>query len=109
MLKYFTLWIVLPCLVAATEAIADTQQEIAHLLNFVSNTTCQYERNGTLHDGVEAQKHIKNKYHYYLDKINSAEEFIRYSATKSTMLGTNIRSTAAIYQYRIAVTGYSMS
>ena len=47
------------CLGAATQTIADTQQEIAHLLNFVANTTCQYERNGTMHDGVEAQKHIK--------------------------------------------------
>ena len=75
------------CLGAATQTIADTQQEIAHLLNFVANTTCQYERNGTMHDGVEAQKHIKKKYHYYLDKINSAEDFIKYSATKSTMSG----------------------
>ena len=49
------------CVIAAGEAIADTQQEIAHLLNFVANTTCQYERNGTMHDGFEAQKHIKKK------------------------------------------------
>jgi hypothetical protein len=67
--------------------IADTQQEINHLLEFVANTTCQYERNGSVYDGVRAEKHIKRKYEYFKDKINSAEDFIKYSATKSTMSG----------------------
>ena len=66
---------------------ADTQQEINHLLAFVANTTCQYERNGTVYDGARAEKHIKRKYEYFKDKINSAEDFIKYSATKSTMSG----------------------
>lgn len=68
-------------------AVADTQQEINHLLEFVSNTTCQYERNGTVYDGARAEQHIKKKYEYFKDKINSAEDFIKYSATKSTMSG----------------------
>ena len=66
---------------------ADTQQEINHLLEFVANTTCQYERNGNVYDGARAEKHIKRKYEYFKDKINSAEDFIKYSATKSTMSG----------------------
>ncbi len=66
---------------------ADTQQEINHLLAFVANTTCQYERNGNVYDGARAEKHIKRKYEYFMDKINSAEDFIKYSATKSTMSG----------------------
>jgi hypothetical protein len=68
-------------------AIADTQQEINHLLEFVSNTTCQYERNGTFYDGARAEQHIKTKYEYFKDEIHSAEDFIKYSATKSTMSG----------------------
>lgn len=68
-------------------AIADTQQEIDHLLAFVANTTCQYERNGSVYDGVRAEQHIKRKYEYFKDKIYSAEDFIKYSATKSTMSG----------------------
>ncbi len=68
-------------------AIADTQQEINHLLEFVSNTTCQYERNGTFYDGVRAEQHIKKKYEYFKDRIHSAEDFIKYSATKSTLSG----------------------
>ncbi len=68
-------------------ALADTQKEIEHLLDFVVNTSCKYERNGTIYGGIEAQKHIKKKYHYFIDKINSAEDFIKYSATESTISG----------------------
>jgi len=68
-------------------AIADTQQEIDHLLAFVAGTTCQYERNGSVYDGARAEQHIKKKYEYFKNKINSAEDFIKYSATKSTMSG----------------------
>ncbi len=81
--------IVLVILLVAVSAgaLADTQKEIEHLLDFVVNTSCKYERNGTMYDGVEAKKHIKKKYDYYLDKINSAEDFIKYSATESLLSG----------------------
>ena len=72
-------------------AYADTQKEINHLLDFVANTTCKYERNGTIYDGVEAQIHIKKKYHYFIDKIISAEDFIKFSATRSTMSGNKYK------------------
>ena len=68
-------------------ALADTQKEIVHLLDFVINTSCKYERNRTLYGGIEAQNHIKKKYHYFIDNINSAEDFIKYSATESTISG----------------------
>jgi hypothetical protein len=79
--------IFLTSILFATAAFADTQQEINHLLEFVANTTCQYERNGTLYNGKKAQDHINRKYEYFQDEINSAEDFIAYSATKSTMSG----------------------
>ncbi|GAA3928466.1 DUF5329 domain-containing protein [Litoribacillus peritrichatus] len=66
---------------------ATTEQEIAHLLLFVTSTPCQYERNGTLHNGVEAVAHIQKKYDYFKDDIESAEDFIEYSATESKMSG----------------------
>ncbi|MDQ6962646.1 MAG: DUF5329 family protein [Mariprofundaceae bacterium] len=68
-------------------AYADTKQEIDHLLDFVANTTCLYERNGTQHTGTEAKKHIMKKYNYYQDDIKTAEDFIAYSATKSMLSG----------------------
>lgn len=67
--------------------LASTQDEINHLLSFVASTDCQYERNGTLHNGAEAVAHINKKYEYYLDDIESSEDFIKYSATKSKMSG----------------------
>ncbi len=61
--------------------------EINHLLNYVKTTQCVYVRNGDKHDGPDAMNHIKRKYDYFEDEIYSAEDFIRLSATKSTMSG----------------------
>lgn len=61
--------------------------EIQHLLAFVQNTDCQYERNGTYHSGQDAVAHIQKKYDYYEDEIETTEDFIRLSASKSTMSG----------------------
>ncbi len=68
-------------------AVASTQDEINHLLDFVAATKCKYERNGTMHNGKEAVDHINKKYAYYLDDIESTEDFIKYSASKSKMSG----------------------
>jgi hypothetical protein len=72
---------------AAPALGADMQKEINHLLQFVEHTECQYERNGKMHTGKEAVKHIKTKYNYFKNDINNAEKFIELSATKSTMSG----------------------
>jgi len=61
--------------------------EINHLLNYVKTTQCVYVRNGDKHDGPDAMNHIKRKYDYFEDEIHSAEDFVRLSATKSTMSG----------------------
>jgi len=64
-----------------------TQQEIDYLLNYVENTDCIYDRNGSRHTGLEAVDHIRTKYDYFRDDIESAEDFIRLSASKSTFSG----------------------
>ncbi len=74
-------------LVSANQNTETTQQEIDHLLTFVQTTACQYERNGTVYSGVEAVEHIQKKYDYFKDDIESTEDFIKYSATKSKMSG----------------------
>ena len=71
----------------AGTALAGTQEEIDHLLNFVANTSCKYDRNGTVHDGPEARDHINMKYEHYRKKVKTTEDFIKYSATKSLMSG----------------------
>lgn len=64
-----------------------TEKEIQHLVQYVTSTECIYERNGDKHSGKEAAEHILKKYEYYADDIESAEDFIEYSATKSKMSG----------------------
>ena len=71
----------------AGSALAGTQEEIDHLLDFVRNTSCKYDRNGTIHDGPEARDHINMKYEHHKKKVKTTEDFIRYSATKSMMSG----------------------
>ncbi len=68
-------------------AQVNSQKEIKHLLNYVASTQCKYQRNGTLHTGKEAVKHINKKYDYFKDDIKTTEDFIKYSATKSKMSG----------------------
>lgn len=72
---------------SASRADDTMQAEIQHLLNFVAASGCQYERNGDFHSPLDAKKHIEKKFNYYRDKINSAEDFVRLSATKSSMSG----------------------
>ncbi|WP_165840081.1 DUF5329 family protein [Motiliproteus coralliicola] len=53
----------------------------------MATTECSYERNGKRYSGIEAVEHISKKYDYFKDEIATAEEFIEYSATKSTLSG----------------------
>ena len=71
----------------ASFAEASYKIEINHLLNYVKNTKCLYERNGDKHSGIDAHKHISKKYKYFENDIQSAEDFIRLSATQSTVSG----------------------
>lgn len=59
--------------------------EVEHLLEFVKNSPCTFIRNGSNYPGEESVAHIKKKYDYYRDDIKTTEDFIKYSATKSTM------------------------
>ena len=72
----------------SVSAQANYKTEIAHLLEYVKTTQCTYIRNGTSYNGVEAANHIKKKFDYYKNDVASAEDFIRLSATKSTISGS---------------------
>ncbi len=62
-------------------------QEISFLLSEIKKTSCKLKRNGTLHTGPEAEKHIRRKYNYARNRIKSAEHFIRYVASRSSWTG----------------------
>ena len=80
---------------------AGTTEEIASLLHFIEQSEeCTFIRNGNQHDSLKALQHIETKYNYYKKRITTAEDFIRYSATGSSMTGK---------PYRVNCNGVSMN
>lgn len=63
------------------------RHEVDHLLEFLRDSSCMMERNGKKHSGEDAYAHVKKKYDYFRDEIATSEDFIDYSASKSTMSG----------------------
>lgn len=63
------------------------EREIEHLLNYITGSDVTFLRNGDSHQAGEAAEHIRKKYDYYLNKVFTAEDFIRLSATKSALSG----------------------
>ena len=76
-------------LALSTVALADTsaKSEIDHLLNFVATSSCTFVRNGTEYPPDKARDHLASKYQFAGSKITTAEEFIKYLATESSMSG----------------------
>jgi len=70
-----------------TSGMAGTPEEISSLLHFVEQSECIFIRNGKNYAALEARQHIEKKYAYFKERITTAEEFIQYSATKSTLSG----------------------
>jgi hypothetical protein len=73
------------CVITVPVFASDMQTEINHLLAFLQNSECRFERNGKIHSANDTAAHAKRKYNYFKDRIDSTEKFIEYSATKSTM------------------------
>ena len=86
-LKYLFLWCVVASDVASADVPADRLVEVNHLLAYVKHSGCIINRNGSDHAAEKGVSHIESKYDYFRDDIKSTEDFIQYSATKSTMSG----------------------
>ena len=76
-------------LALSSVAFAETpaQREIDHLLTFVATSPCTFVRNGTEYPPDKARDHLASKYQFAGSKITTAEEFIKYLATESSMSG----------------------
>jgi len=61
------------------------QVEIDHLLAFVAASPCSFIRNGTSYPAAEARDHLAGKFGYAKGRIGTAEEFIRYVGTESSL------------------------
>jgi len=70
-----------------TSAQTKTEDEVQHLLQYISNAGCTFTRNGTDHTPGDAQQHILRKYNYVKNKVSTTEQVIKYAATKSSFTG----------------------
>lgn len=82
----FALWFA-GGLVTAGAAPADARVEIAHLLDFIGASSCTFIRNGEARPAPEARAHIERKYRHAAKWVGTAEDFIAYAATKSSITG----------------------
>ncbi len=87
MSKYLFVISVIICNVVFADVPADQVKEVNHLLDYVKDSGCIINRNGTDYPANKGVDHIKIKYDYFRGDINSSEDFIEYSASKSTMSG----------------------
>jgi len=75
------------CLAAGADVPSAQQAEVEHLVATLEGSDCVMIRNGKAHDGREAADHVRRKYAHFRDEIDSTEDFIAYSATKSLISG----------------------
>ncbi len=87
MKKYMVILLIVFSKIALADVPAEQINEVEHLLDFVKHSHCTINRNGRDYNAEKALEHIKNKYNYFRDDIKSTEDFIKLSATKSTMSG----------------------
>ena len=81
---------------------ARTGEEIVSLLDFVEQSDCIFIRNGRQYDAVNARQHIEKKYAYFKKLISTTEDFIYYSATRSSISGKPYRVLCSDAEMRSA-------
>jgi Family of unknown function (DUF5329) len=73
-------------LVAAAPQDA-SKGEIDHLLQYIGDSSCTFVRNGDEYPAAKARDHLASKYRFVGSRISTAEDFIKYLATQSSMSG----------------------
>jgi len=91
------LWMVLLCMAlelacpppVSAQPFTIAQTEINYLLDYVEISGCDFYRNGSWYDSVQAQQHLRMKFEYFSARegIETAEDFIDKAASKSSLSG----------------------
>jgi hypothetical protein len=65
------------------------QVEINYLLSTVTESECEFYRNGSWYDAKSAAAHLSSKFQYLVarDLVHSSEDFIDKAATRSSLSG----------------------
>ncbi|HET9668556.1 MAG TPA: DUF5329 domain-containing protein [Casimicrobiaceae bacterium] len=72
---------------AAFATSSGSNEEIDHLLQYVAASHCTFVRNGSEYAADQARDHLVDKYRFAGSRIATAEQFIEYLATKSSLSG----------------------
>ena len=70
-----------------TAQAADSDPEVEYLLEFVEQSGCDFERNGSVHDSADAADHLRLKYRRGGKYVNNADQFIDRLASESSWTG----------------------
>jgi hypothetical protein len=89
-------------MLAAGLALADPdaagEREIEHLLDYVAASHCTFMRNGADYPAAQARDHLAMKYRFTRGRIHTADEFIQYLATQSSVSGEPYKIACAGHQ-----------
>ena len=66
---------------------ADMAAEIEHLFVYIATSGCTFNRNGDHHNSSDAGEHLRKKYGHTKRWVKTSEDFIRITATKSSITG----------------------
>ncbi len=85
--KILLLLILVPVNAVGESSDLDSAQEIGHLLQFIEHSDCTFIRNNETYSGVRAREHIQKKFNYIKKRKKevSAEQFIKYAASQSSL------------------------
>jgi hypothetical protein len=72
---------------AAAPQDTAAKNEIDHLLNYIAASSCTFIRNGSEFPADKARDHLAGKYRFAGSRVSTAEDFIKYLATQSSMSG----------------------
>lgn len=68
-------------------AYAHLEQQVSRLIHNIEQSSCTFYRNGKAYSPLEAAEHIKNKWDYAKDDVDSLNTFIHDVASKSWFTG----------------------
>lgn len=81
--------LLLASLPATAAPSPQAQREIQGLMDGLSGSQCEFQRNGKWHGRTEARAHLQRKYDYLLKRglVDTAEQFIERAASQSSLSG----------------------
>lgn len=71
----------------ATAAIGSEEAAIQHLIGYMRSTNTVYFRDGETHTAGENADYVAMKYRYVRNNVRTAEQFIEYVASGSSLTG----------------------